>query len=135
MDEARSLRETVRELVRHKKAGQPANIGKLNAYLAQAASYPMLKENQAGELSIERIYRPQTAKQLLGPLAERAADLLANVDFELVRECENHECCLWFYDKTKSHRRRWCSMSVCGNRYKVAKFRQSQKEVRQTTSR
>ncbi|MDX3854896.1 CGNR zinc finger domain-containing protein [Streptomyces sp. AK02-01A] len=28
---------------------------------------------------------------------------------------------LWFYDRTKSHRRRWwwCSMETCGNRTKV----------------
>ncbi len=129
LNEARTLRETVRELVASKKAGQPITISKLNDYLAQSSSYPALKVSEAGILGIARIYQPETAKQLLGPLAEQAADLLANVDFGLVRECENHECCLWFYDKTKSHRRRWCSMAVCGNRHKVAKFRQNQKDA------
>ena len=129
LNEARSLRETVRGLVASKKAGQPFTINILNDYLGQSCSYPELKESQAGGLSIERIYRPKTAKQLLGPLAEQAADLLANADFGLVRECENHECCLWFYDRTKSHRRRWCSMAVCGNRHKVAKFRQNKKDL------
>ncbi|TCL05670.1 putative RNA-binding Zn ribbon-like protein [Sodalis ligni] len=129
LDEARTLRETVRELVASKKAGRPLTISKLNDYLAQSCSYPALKISEGGVLSTARIYQPQTAGQLLGPLAEQAADLLANVDFGLVRECENHECCLWFYDKTKSHRRRWCSMAVCGNRHKVAKFRQNQKDA------
>ncbi|WP_255557257.1 ABATE domain-containing protein [Sodalis sp. dw_96] len=129
LNEARTLRETVRELVESKKNGQSLPIGKLNDYLAQSGSYPALKVGEEGILSIARIYQPETAKQLLGPLAEQAADLLAYADFSLVRECENHECCLWFYDKTKSHRRRWCSMAVCGNRHKVAKFRQNQKDA------
>ena len=60
---------------------------------------------------------------VLAPLAEAAADLLANADFDLVRHCEGVDCVLWFYDRTKAHRRRWCSMQVCGNRNKVAGFR------------
>ncbi|WP_327229156.1 CGNR zinc finger domain-containing protein [Achromobacter xylosoxidans] len=32
-----------------------------------------------------------------------------------------------FHDKTKSHRRRRCSMALCGNRMKVAAFRSRQK--------
>jgi predicted RNA-binding Zn ribbon-like protein len=27
---------------------------------------------------------------------------------------------LFFYDTTKNHARRWCSMAFCGNRHKVA---------------
>jgi predicted RNA-binding Zn ribbon-like protein len=40
-----------------------------------------------------------------------------------VRRCEGVDCVLWFYDRTKAHRRRWCSMEGCGNRAKVARFR------------
>jgi predicted RNA-binding Zn ribbon-like protein len=49
--------------------------------------------------------------------------LLATGDFSLVRRCENAACVLWFYDRTRSHHRRWCSMARCGNRHKVAAFR------------
>lgn len=32
--------------------------------------------------------------------------------------------CLWgFYDTSRNHSRRWCSMEVCGNRNKVRAFR------------
>jgi predicted RNA-binding Zn ribbon-like protein len=30
---------------------------------------------------------------------------------------------MWFYDRTKGHRRRWCTSTGCGNRAKVAAFR------------
>lgn len=60
---------------------------------------------------------------LLGPVAEAVAQLLAEGDFTLVKQCEHPDCVLWFYDRTKAHKRRWCSMAVCGNRYKAAQFR------------
>ena len=60
---------------------------------------------------------------MLGPVAEAAAELIANGDFSLIRRCENPQCVLWFYDRTKAHVRRWCSMAACGNRHKVTAYR------------
>lgn len=59
-------------------------------------------------------------RHLLAPIAESAADLLCEADHSLLRKCENPACILFFYDTTKNHARRWCSMSACGNRAKVA---------------
>ncbi len=64
--------------------------------------------------------RIETPGDLLGAIAESAADLLSKDDLTLVRACQNPECVLFFYDTTKNHRRRWCSMAACGNRAKVA---------------
>jgi len=61
--------------------------------------------------------------ELLVPIASAMADLLSQGETQLVRRCENPVCTLWFYDRTKGHRRRWCSQAVCGNRAKVAAFR------------
>jgi predicted RNA-binding Zn ribbon-like protein len=36
-----------------------------------------------------------------------------------VRECANPDCVHWFLDTTRSGTRRWCTMSVCGNRNKA----------------
>jgi predicted RNA-binding Zn ribbon-like protein len=58
--------------------------------------------------------------QLLVPIAESAAELLSSGDLTLVRKCQNPRCILYFYDTTKNHARRWCSMTACGNRAKVA---------------
>ncbi len=59
-------------------------------------------------------------RQLLVPIAESAADLLSTDDLSLVKRCQNPQCILFFYDTTKNHARRWCSMAACGNRAKVA---------------
>jgi len=58
--------------------------------------------------------------QLIEPIAESAAELLSDGDLSLVKKCENAACILFFYDNTKNHARRWCSMSDCGNRAKAA---------------
>jgi predicted RNA-binding Zn ribbon-like protein len=57
---------------------------------------------------------------LLVPIAESAAGLLTADDLTLVRKCQNPQCILYFYDTTRNHARRWCSIAVCGNRAKVA---------------
>jgi predicted RNA-binding Zn ribbon-like protein len=59
-------------------------------------------------------------RQFLVPIAESAADLLSTDDLSLVKRCQNPQCVLFFYDTTKNHARRWCSMAACGNRAKVA---------------
>jgi len=121
---ARTLRETIRELVEARKAGKNANLGPVNIFLAYSQSHLKLSPGKKGALHLERQWRQRTPEEILMPLAEAAADLLATGDFNLIRHCEDSECILWFYDRTRSHHRRWCSMATCGNRNKVAAFRQ-----------
>ncbi|MGH8445660.1 MAG: CGNR zinc finger domain-containing protein [Solimonas sp.] len=126
LNEARRLREAVRELVEQRKAGKRSDPAVLNEYLREAGSYAQLEWSRTGAPSLARVHAQGTPRARLGPLAESAAQLLADGDFTLVRCCEHPDCILWFYDRTKSHRRRWCNMATCGNRYKVAEFRKRQ---------
>lgn len=41
-----------------------------------------------------------------------------------LRHCSNPACTMVFYDRGKNNRRRWCSMQACGNRSKVASYRE-----------
>lgn len=120
---ARSLREAIRALVGERKSGGRIDPKLLNDFLAKAPSHSELICEDAG-LRLERRRVAKTPEQLLAPVAESAAELLATGDFTLIRKCEDDTCTMWFYDRTKSHRRRWCSMALCGNRHKVAAFRQ-----------
>lgn len=47
---------------------------------------------------------------------------LDNNSIDRIRECEHQECILYFVDTSKSGKRRWCSMELCGNRQKAAEF-------------
>lgn len=125
---ARALRETIRAAVVARKAGQRIDVAALNEALAHARRRMLLVEESGDGLSLQAEYAAGTPQQLLAAMAEAAAHLLATADFSLVRKCEDHACTLWFLDRTKSHRRRWCSMALCGNRNKVAAFRQRQQE-------
>ncbi|KQV91012.1 hypothetical protein ASD15_02860 [Massilia sp. Root351] len=126
LEQARALRELLRRLVAARKAGlalDGTDLATLNAALAYGRRHMALAAGQDGALALRPVYAADTAQQVLAPLAESAAELLAG-DFALVKHCENPECSMWFMDRTKSHRRRWCSMAICGNRHKVASFRQ-----------
>jgi predicted RNA-binding Zn ribbon-like protein len=123
LESARQLREIVRTIILQRKKRRQPDLAPLNAFLAQASSFCRLTKSHAGPLELERSYTARTPQQLLAPLAESAASFIATADFNLVRPCEGEGCILWFYDRTKSHRRRWCTMEVCGNRHKVAAYR------------
>ena len=126
---ARELREAVRGLVTGRKTGRAADPEPLNRFLRKAISYPRLVWHADGDPELVRETEASGAARALLPLAEAAAELLARGDFALVRQCEHPECVYWFYDRTKSHRRRWCSMALCGNRYKVAQYRKRQSDA------
>jgi predicted RNA-binding Zn ribbon-like protein len=125
---AHALREAIRTLVEKREAGKRADPEALNAFLADARSYLKLVQKKDGSLQLNRKWKQRSAAEILAPLAESAADLLANGDFSLIRRCEDADCVLWFYDRTKSHHRRWCSMATCGNRHKVAAFRKRRQQ-------
>jgi predicted RNA-binding Zn ribbon-like protein len=126
---ARTLRESIRSLVEMRKDGKRGNPSVLNHFLATGRSYRQLVWSKSNELKIDTVRKEQTAESILAPVAEAAADLLAMADFALVKRCENTTCGLWFYDQTRSHRRRWCSMQRCGNRHKVAAYRTRRRKL------
>jgi predicted RNA-binding Zn ribbon-like protein len=120
---ARELRETALAAVQDRKSGKKSSLVGLNRFLANAPSHAALTTDDARNIRVTRVYGKETVEAFLAPVAEAVADLLADGDFNLVRHCEGNACVMWFYDRTKGHRRRWCTSTGCGNRAKVAAFR------------
>jgi predicted RNA-binding Zn ribbon-like protein len=120
---ARELREIALVAVQDRKSGKKPSLVALNRFLARGPSHAALTTDDAMNIRETRVYSKETVEAFLAPIAEAIADLLADGDFDLVRHCEGHDCVLWFYDRTKGHRRRWCTSTGCGNRAKVAAFR------------
>ena len=50
--------------------------------------------------------------------------------FQHLKTCASEDCRAVFYDRSKNHSGRWCSMEVCGNRAKVRAWRERQKVTR-----
>jgi predicted RNA-binding Zn ribbon-like protein len=122
LDEARSLRGALRTMLDRVVKGRPVQqpaLDVMNKLLRNRIGYSQIVRARGG---FERRFHSGTAEadHLLVPLAELAGDLLCGYDLALIKKCENPACILFFYDTTKNHARRWCSMSLCGNRIKVA---------------
>ncbi len=77
---------------------------------------------EAGVWRIEFIAREGGLDWLLAAVARSAAEIVAEGTAARLRVCANPGCGLFFYDESRTRRRRWCSMAVCGNRSKVAAF-------------
>jgi predicted RNA-binding Zn ribbon-like protein len=79
---------------------------------------------------LERVTRFEfeSGDELLAVLASAIGDLVTQEDPSLLKSCASDDCTLWFLDRTKAHRRMFCSAAGCGNRAKVAAFRERQRE-------
>ncbi|MDR1189924.1 MAG: ABATE domain-containing protein [Bifidobacteriaceae bacterium] len=71
-------------------------------------------------------WHPITGHQVCGALsliAHDAVTLLGGPRRGQVKTCENPQCAGLYVDTSHGRNRRWCSMNVCGNRAKKAKYR------------
>jgi predicted RNA-binding Zn ribbon-like protein len=123
--QAKQLREALREVLAAKlsRTRMPARaMGILNDALGAQKPTSQLKWDEKAGSFVRALHHDAdgTPAQAIALLAEAVARLLTEKDLTLVRRCENPACVLHFYDTSKNHRRRWCSMEICGNRMKVA---------------
>jgi predicted RNA-binding Zn ribbon-like protein len=68
---------------------------------------------------------PPIPETVLGPIALSAVGIMRDSDLSRVKQCGGEHCGWVFFDLTKNRSRRWCEMSVCGNRAKSKRFRAS----------
>ena len=135
--QARALREWFRDFVRS-RMGRPLSakalnlLEPLNRVLERDEGYGAIvprpgnhrKPTTAAGFELRRLRRWSTPNAVLLPIAEALAHLVCSSDFSLVKACEGKICTLLFLDTTHGRARRWCSMTLCGNRAKQAAHRQ-----------
>jgi predicted RNA-binding Zn ribbon-like protein len=134
--QARALREWFRKFVlahmgRPLRAKALDLLEPLNRVLERDERYgaivarPAYPHNHQAKSGLEwrLVRRWSTPNSLLLPIAEAMADLVCSEDLSLVKGCEGKICTLLFLDRTHGRARRWCSMSICGNREKQAAHR------------
>jgi predicted RNA-binding Zn ribbon-like protein len=59
---------------------------------------------------------------VLGLIARDAIELLTGDDFSKIKRCAGDDCSVYFTDHSRPGKRRWCSMSRCGNKAKKRAF-------------
>ncbi len=87
---------------------------------------------QEGIWKIEFVAREGGLDWLLAAVARSGAEIIAEGTRARLRLCANPHCGLFFYDNSRTRRRRWCSMAACGNRSKVAAFARKHASARST---
>jgi predicted RNA-binding Zn ribbon-like protein len=127
---ARDLREWARDwIARWREAPDDAyrtELGRLNNLMAQATCYPELVNTEEGFQVVQR-WRIDSPDELIAVVAAQFASLVATEQPAFVKRCAGPGCTLWFVDRTKAHSRLFCSAAACGNRAKVAAFRERQR--------
>ena len=104
-----------------------AELRRLNRLLERAKGYREAVVTRNGMELIDHC-RFESADELIGLVALQVALLVTIEQHELVKHCAGTGCTLWFLDRTKAHGRLFCSAAVCGNRAKVAAFRERQRD-------
>jgi predicted RNA-binding Zn ribbon-like protein len=126
LEAGRALRSVLRQAIeRIAKTGRLP--GDLAGVLGKELQHPRLATEvvqSQGRLSTKPCWILEKPRDVLVPVAHYAANFFATADYPAIRKCENPKCILWFYDTSKNHSRRWCSMELCGNRAKAAAFRE-----------
>lgn len=117
----RELARAIHDSLARSEVPNAALIAPLNDLLRNKATQEQLQAT-GGSLSL------QLAEQITGPtvaarIASDLAHFLSNHDSARLKSCDNPACSMMFYDRGKNNRRRWCTMSICGNRDKVANYR------------
>jgi predicted RNA-binding Zn ribbon-like protein len=129
-DEARRVREWARGwLSRWRISPQDdyrAEVIALNKLLEREA---VRREVVADGAQVRVVERPriEAANALVGLVAAQIAALITREQPSLLKQCIGSGCTLWFLDRTKAHRRVFCSTAACGNRAKVSAFRKRQR--------
>ncbi|MET8997048.1 ABATE domain-containing protein [Amycolatopsis sp. NPDC004169] len=115
---ARELREAVYRLM----VGQVSeeDLATVNRWAGQPPPVTALVDTAEGLRS--RVVSA-TVPSLLGSIAADAVAVLGGEDAGRLRECANPECSLLFLDTSRAGVRRWCSMSSCGSREKMQRYR------------
>lgn len=123
---ARELREAIYTLANAKLPNGPdpaEALAVLNAIAAKPSATPQLTA-QGGVRLVGSV------SALLAALAQDAVRMFGGEAGDHIRQCQSPTCTLFFIDTSRSGDRRWCSMSGCGNKAKVAEFRRRKREAK-----
>lgn len=118
---ARSAFREIADAVHHHRPPDADALDEVNSTL-QAREVVRLEPAADGVLVGHR-HEGDPIGDALARLAEPLVAEIAGGRPERLRICANDQCRWVFYDRSPTGRRRWCSMSSCGNRAKAARHR------------
>lgn len=105
-----------------RKDPAPADLAALRKIAARGLAELDLARDLAGHY-VWREPSPPSREAILARLALDAIDVLRFDDLSRLRRCPGEDCGWLFLDTSKNGKRRWCDMTVCGNRAKARRHR------------
>ena len=124
--DARQLREQLFEVLAAAHRGRkppPGPLRGLTAAINKAHSARALAGSNGPGIISYHWALPHAVDVPLHACALAIADLLTGEDRARIRKCGASDCDVYFIDRSKGHRRHWCSMRNCGNREKQRRWR------------
>ena len=120
-----ALREAIRAVIGANSGSRvyPVDIATLNE--AAAASGLRMRFGADGKPRLE----PE-ATGVVGAMGRIVATMYAAMEddgWRRLKLCTSQACRWAYYDRSKNHSSRWCTMASCGNREKARRFRSQSK--------
>jgi predicted RNA-binding Zn ribbon-like protein len=116
-----AVREAMRAVIGRNNGRQvyPVDVATLNE--AATASRLRMKFGRDGKPRLE----PEATGPVgaMGRIVAALYSAIQDEDWERLKLCTDDNCRWVFYDRSKNHSSRWCSMASCGNRAKARRFR------------
>ena len=122
-----ALREAIRGLIGANSGGKvyPLDVATLN----EAATASRLRARFGAEGRARLEPEASGVAGAMGRMVAAVFAAMAEEDWNRLKLCGSQTCRWAFYDQSRNHSSRWCTMASCGNRQKAKRFRQRAKAV------
>jgi len=119
---AHAVREAMRAVIGGNSGLRiyPVELATLN----EAASASRLRMRFAPDGKARLEPEASGAVGAIGRLVATFYSAMQDANWERLKLCRSDECRWAFFDRSKNHSSRWCTMASCGNREKARRFRQ-----------
>ncbi len=131
----RAFRTVLRDMLDHYRTRGTIGerfVDEINRQLQECGCTRALVREGDG-YAVRAQYHFERPLDLLMPVANAAAELLAEVDLTRVKRCGSDCCDMYFLDTSRNRSRTWCDMASCGNRAKAAAYYERSRARRFTT--
>jgi predicted RNA-binding Zn ribbon-like protein len=120
-----AVREAIRGIIGANSGGSiyPVDVATLNE--AATASRLRARFGSDGKARLE----PEVGGVVgaMGRIVAAVYAAMTDEDWTRLKPCNSQTCRWVFYDQSRNHSSRWCTMASCGNRQKAKRFRQRSK--------
>jgi len=119
--QATGVREAIRELILANSGFAPDPSAETILRQAWKEARPMVVVDDRGAQLVPEV---SGVAGNLGILLIAMYEATANGTWRRLKACRDEGCQRAFYDTSKNHSGKWCSMARCGNRAKVRRYRE-----------